>query len=141
MKTRILSIVLLALSTSVAMAQQPLPKHVAGKVIAVSQEKVQTAPNQWADQIKVKVDSCQQRGKIEEVVYNPATISDRTALGHLFEENHTSAWTPLIEVQQSASIGGYGLFWVDDSNKVLRTGILGSGVDCKAVPTLLQQVK
>jgi len=139
MTLRIIATLLLAFCTSAAMAQQPLPKHVAGKVVAVSQEKVQTAPNQWADQIKVKVDSCQQRGKIEEVVYSPATISDRTALGHLFEENYTSAWTPLMEAQQT--IGGYGLFWVDDANKVLRTGFLGSNVDCKAVPTLLQQVK
>ncbi len=139
MKRFLMATALLLLTPSLGMAQQPLPKHVAGKVVAVSQEKVQVAPNQWADQVKVKVDSCLQRGKLEEVVYNPATISDRTALGHLFEENYTSAWTPLMEAQQN--IGGYGLFWVDDANKVLRTGILGYNVDCKVVPTLLQQVK
>lgn len=125
--------------SGVAVAQQPLPKHVAGKVVAVSHEKVKVG-EQWLDQVKVKVDSCKARGTLEEVVYAPARISDLTALGHLAEQDVQHARTANIETPpQSASINGFGLFWVDDNNRVLRTGLLGHNVDCRLVPQLLQQ--
>lgn len=131
-----LSLALLAVaSASASLAQNQLPKHVAGKVVAVSHEKV-NVNNQWLDQIKVKVASCANKNMLEEVVYSPATVSDRTALGHLFEEDLTHARTANLEAQQQ--INGHGLFWVDANNHVLRTGLLGHNVDCRNVPQLLQ---
>ena len=121
---------------SIAYAQQP-PKTVAGKVVAVSHEKVQVN-TQWLDQIKVKVESCAASGTLEEVVYSPATVSDRTALGHLFDEDLNQA-RQMVMLTPQRQINGYGLFWVDANNKVLRTGVLGYDIDCGVVPKLVQQ--
>ena len=132
-----MAVALLALTiTPLAFAQQP-PKTVGGKVVAVSHEKVQVN-TQWLDQIRVKVESCAARGTLEEVVYSPATVSDRTALGHLFNEDLNQARAMTMDTPQR-QINGYGLFWVDAANKVLRTGVLGSDIDCGQVPRLIQQ--
>ncbi|MGE0201633.1 MAG: hypothetical protein AB7P76_11770 [Candidatus Melainabacteria bacterium] len=129
----------LLLAGGVATAQQTLPPHVAGKVVAVSHEKVKVN-EAWLDQIKVKVDSCRQPGKIEEVIYSPARVSDTTALGHLFDADLQHAWAVMMDkAPPQRQINGIGVFWVDANNHVQRTGLLGNDVDCSRVPALLGQ--
>ncbi len=122
---------------SVAIAQQQqLPRHVAGKIVNVSHEKVKVG-NAWQDKVGVTVDSCAAPGKLETVWYAPGTDSSRTALGHLFDEGIMSAHTPDMKQQQMSN--GYGVFWVDGNNTIQRTGILGARLDCGTVPAILQQ--
>src|SRR5690349_16151693 len=81
------------LASANAFAQpQPTPAAgpVAGKVVAVSHEKV-NVNNAWLDKVTVTVDSCAARGTLKTVHYLPATVSDRTALGHLFQNDLTHA--------------------------------------------------
>lgn len=132
----LLTLMAVALSSSLAFAQPNNKKVVAGKVVAVSHEKV-TVNTTVLDKITVTVDSCDARGTLKTVHYSPATVSDRTALGHLFDQNETSGRTPNMEAQQQAN--GFGLFWVDDSNRVLRTGIMGHNVDCKNISGFVSQ--
>ncbi|MBK8189294.1 MAG: hypothetical protein IPK79_02480 [Vampirovibrionales bacterium] len=135
-----LSLLMSASLAAMALAQAPPaaapPKTVAGKVVKVAHQKVKVGA-QWLDQISVTVDACATPAQQATVVYSPATVSDRTALGHLFEENLQSALSPDMKQQQMPN--GYALFWVDANNIVQRTGILGSKVDCNAVPSLIQQ--
>jgi hypothetical protein len=119
-----------------ALAQQP-SAHVAGKIVAVAHEKV-NVNNQWLDKISVTVDSCDARGTLKTVQYFPATVSDRTALGHLFEQNLHSARTANMERQQQQP-NGFGVFWVNAQNQVLRTGLLGHQVGCNDVNQALKQ--
>ncbi len=119
-----------------ASAQQQLPPHVAGKVANVSHEKVKVGES-WLDKISVTVESCQTPGQLKTVHYTPGTDSDRTALGHLFEEDVQSARTANMVKQKLPN--GFAVFWIDQANKVLRTGILGSKMDCRVVPSILQQ--
>lgn len=126
----------LTFAVSSAMAQNTPPKTVAGKVVKVTHHKVKV-DTQWLDQVDVTVDSCAAPGQLVTVSYSPASISDRAALGHLFEEDLQSARTPDMKAQQLPN--GYGLFWVDAANRVQRTGLLGSKLDCAAVPALIQQ--
>jgi hypothetical protein len=121
-----------------ALAQQP-PAPVAGKVVAVAHEKV-NVNNQWLDKISVTVDNCQARGTLQTVHYLPATVSDRTALGHLYEQDLHSARTANMERQQQQP-NGFGVFWVDAQGRVLRTGLLGHQVGCGDVPRALSQFK
>jgi len=134
-KTILALLAVSALSLPV-LAQQP-PAHVAGKVVAVSHEKV-NVNNQWLDKISVTVDSCDARGTLKTVQYFPATVSDRTALGHLFEQDLQSARTPNMERQQQQP-NGFGVFWVDAQNHVLRTALLGSQVGCADVSKAISQ--
>lgn len=133
-KTMAVALAVIAL-TGAAYAQQQ-PKTVAGKVVAVSHEKV-NVNNQWLDQIKVKVDNCNTK-TLDEVVYSSATVSDRAVLGQLFDAGHDQAKAMTMDTPQR-QINGYGLFWVDAANKVLRTGVLGADMDCGKVPQLIQQ--
>lgn len=125
-----------AMISTVVQAQQP-PAHVAGKIVAVAHEKV-NVNNQWLDKISVTVDSCDARGTLKTVQYFPATVSDRTALGHLFEQNLHSARTANMERQQQQP-NGFGIFWVNAQNQVLRTGLLGHQVGCGDVSQALKQ--
>ena len=119
-----------------SLAGSALAAQVAGKVVAVSHEKVQVG-TAWHDKISVTVDSCDAPGTLVTVTYAPATVSDRTALGHLFDQDLTSARTANMKAQNMPN--GYGIFWVDATNKVLRTGLLGSPADCSHVPQLVKQ--
>jgi hypothetical protein len=134
----IISLMVLGMVSMGSLKAQPvaMPKYVAGKIVSVSHEKV-TVNNIVLDKITVGVDNCSARGSIVTVNYLPATVSDRTALGHLFEQNILSARTANMEKQQRPN--GFGLFWVDENNRVLRTGILGEMVDCNMVPQLARQ--
>ncbi len=131
----ILSLSLFVTLNLFASAQQ-LPRHIAGKVASVSHQKVKVGQS-WLDKISVTVDSCMTPGKLETVHYTPSIDSDRTALGHLFNEDVQSARTANMVKQKLPN--GFGVFWVDQANKVLRTGILGSKMDCGIVPSILQQ--
>ena len=134
----LLSLIVLGVTAPMSIAQN-LPPHVAGKIAAVSHEKVKVKEH-WMDQVKVKVDSCTQPGQLQEVIYNPGRISDRTALGHLFEANIHQAHQALMnKPQPQRQMNGFGIFWIDQNNHVLRSGFLGNNVDCGAVPALLQQ--
>jgi hypothetical protein len=126
----------LTLLPSVAQAQATPPIIVSGKVVNVGHEKV-SVNNVWLDKVTVTVESCEARGALKTVHYSPASISDRTVLGHLFSENIHSADSMSMEAQQQTS--GYGIFWVDQNQRVLRTGILGHNVDCKNVQGLVSQ--
>lgn len=120
-----------------AYAQATGKKYVAGRIVNVSQEKV-TVNTAVLDKITVSVESCDARGgALKSVFYAPATVSDRTALGHLFDQDIQSARTPNMETQHQPN--GFGIFWVDDTGRVLRTGILGANVDCNLVPALVNQ--
>jgi hypothetical protein len=134
----LLSVSLLAPLTLTPALAQPAanPNVVSGKVVAVSHEKT-TVNNVVLDKITVTVESCEQRGALKTVHYSPATVSDRTVLGHLFQQNAASAITPNMPAQQQ--FNGYGLFWVDATQRVLRTGILGHGQSCPNVPGFLSQ--
>lgn len=114
------------------------PKLIAGKVVAVSHEKV-TLNNLWFDKITVTVDRCDARGALATVHYAPGTVSDRTALGHLLPQNMGLAQMPNMERQQQPN--GFGLFWTDANGRILRTGIMGSQLGCNDVPRLSQQFK
>lgn len=116
-------------------SKQP-PKHVAGKIVAVSHEKV-NINNTWPDKVSVMVDNCDAPGTLKTVYYSPATVSDMAALGHLFDENIHSAETAIVPMQSNAN--GFGLFWLDANDNVLRTGILGDKMDCAAAKALLNQ--
>ena len=126
---------MLCVSTAHAQQQQ-LPRHVAGKIVNVSHEKVQVN-QKWLDKMSVTVESCQEPGTLKTVHYTPGFDSDRSALGHLFDQDIQSAYTPDMPKQQLPN--GYGVFWTNEDNKVLRTGLLGSKLDCRAVPSMLQQ--
>jgi hypothetical protein len=131
------ALALIALAITLpANAQQP-PSHVAGKIVAVAHEKV-NVNNQWLDKISVTVDSCDARGTLKAVQYFPATVSDRTALGHLFDQDLHSARTANMERQQQQP-NGFGVFWVNAQNQVLRTGLLGHQVGCNDVSRALSQ--
>jgi hypothetical protein len=130
----LLSVILLALPA----VAQPAPSVVAGKVVAVSHEKT-NVNNQWLDKVSVTVDSCSARGTLKTVHYAPASISDRTALGHLFEQDLNSARTANMERQQQPN--GFGIFWVDAEGRVLRTGLLGHQVGCNDINHALSQFK
>ncbi len=134
---QVTAIVLSGVAVSVQ-AQTDLPPHVAGKVVAVTHEKVKVNET-WHDQIKVKVESCTKNGALEEVHYTPASVSDRTALGHLLQQEYHHASTANMPKQKM--INGFGLFWVDSTNRVTRTGLLGHNVDCRNVPALLGEFK
>lgn len=135
--TGIALVMVAALSLGAAQAEGPASKNiVAGKLVNVGHEKV-NVNNVWLDKITVTVDSCDARGTLKTVHYSPATVSDRTLLGHLFSANVHSANSMSMEAQQQAS--GYGIFWVDQNQRVLRTGILGHNVECKNVPGLVSQ--
>src|SRR5690348_3233811 len=94
----------------------PPKKYVAGKIVNVSHEKITVPPNNVVlDKITVSVDSCDARGgPLKTVIYAPATVSDRTALGHLFDQDLQSARTANMERQNQPN--GFGVFWVDESN-------------------------
>lgn len=113
-------------------------KVVAGKVVAVSEEKI-TANGKTFDQVTVSVEACDANGALKTVIYSPITISDRSALGHLFDQNLHSDRTANMPKQHQTN--GFGMFWVDDKSIVHRTGILGSQVDCAMVPQLGSQFK
>lgn len=132
----LLTLIAVAAVSMPAFAQKP-PAYVAGKVVAVAHEKV-NVNNQWLDKISVTIDSCDARGTLKTVQYFPATVSDRTALGHLFEQDLQSARTPNMERQQQQP-NGFGVFWVDAQNHVLRTGLLGHQVGCADVSKALSQ--
>lgn len=134
--TVVMALVLMAAGWMLRTDAQSLPPHVAGKIVSVSHEKVMVN-NQSQDQITVTVESCQVPGQLKSVVYSPATVSDRTALGALYDETLTSARTANMAKQQM--VNGFGLFWVDANNRVTRTGILGAKMDCSVVPSLLKQ--
>jgi len=136
-KTTTIALAACALTSAAFAQQQAQPKTVAGKVVAVSHEKVQVN-NQWLDQIKVKVESCAKQGALEEVVYSSATVSDRAVLGQLFDGTFHQARAMTMDAPQR-QVNGYGLFWVDAANKVQRTGVLGADMDCAQVPKLIQQ--
>lgn len=137
-----LSALLLAgvLASGYALAQQ-LPPHVAGKIVAVSHEKVKVNEH-WQDQVKVKVDSCIKPNTIEEVEYSPGLISDRSQLGHLLEANLWHAHHVIMnKPEPQRQMNGFGIFWIDpnNNNRVQRSGFLGNNVDCGAVPALINQ--
>jgi len=134
---RLMALAVLALLPVTAIAQAPPPAHVAGKIVAVAHEKV-NVNNAWLDKISVTVDSCDARGTLKTVTYFPATVSDRAALGHLFEEDLNSARTANMERQQQQP-NGFGVFWVNAQNNVLRTGILGHQSGCNDVSRALAQ--
>ncbi len=131
---------LLALSVVLPSVAQQAPSAVAGKVVAVSHEKV-NVNNQWLDKISVTVDSCDARGTLKTAYYLPATISDRTALGHLLQQDLDSARTANMEHQQQQQPNGFGIFWVDPQGRITRTGLLGHQVGCNDVSRALSQFK
>src|ERR1044072_1883608 len=130
---------LLAFSVALPSGAQQAPATVAGKVVAVSHEKV-NVNNQWLDKISVTVDRCDARGTLKTVHYLPATVSDRTALGHLFQQDLDSARTANMERQQQQP-NGFGVFWVDAQGRVTRTGLLGHQAGCNDVSRALSQFK
>ena len=134
-----ISLVLLAMAVPPVLAQQP-PVYEAGKGVAVAHEKV-NVNNRWLDKISVTVDSCQSRGVLKTVYYLPATVSDRTALGHLFEQDLQSARTANMEHQPQQHPNGFGVFWTDAQGRILRTGLLGHQAGCADVPHVLSQFK
>lgn len=138
MKHGVLGVLGVALAASMGSAvfAQPLPPHVAGKVVNVSHEKVKIN-NKWLDKVEVTVQSCTKQGALDTVHYSPATVTDLAALGHLFDQNIHSART--YNNFKQKQINGYGVFWVDANKRVTRTGILGAGVGCAQVPDFLKQ--
>ncbi len=127
---------ILAMAAAGLLAGAAHAANVAGKIVSVSHEKV-NVNNVWLDKISVTVDSCDAPGTLVTVQYSPATTSDRAALGHLFDQNITSARTADLKAQQMPN--GYGVFWVDANNRVLRTGLLGSPLNCSHVQKIIQQ--
>ena len=142
----LLSLLMLAvlLSSGAVLAQQ-LPPHVAGKIVAVSHEKVKVTINNkdhWRDQVKVKVDSCTKPNTVEEVEYTPGLVSDRSELGHLLEAALWHAHHVIMnKPEPQRQMNGFGIFWIDpnNNNRVQRSGFLGNNVDCGAVPALINQ--
>jgi hypothetical protein len=126
----------LAVAVAVGLPLVAVAKTVSGKVVSVSHQKV-TVNNVVLDKVEVTVDSCAPNTGLVTVNYSPATVSEVTALGHLFDQKIMSARTP--NMPQQAMINGYGVFWTDDTNRVLRTGILGHGVDCAKAAELVKQ--
>ena len=112
--------------------------EVAGKIAAVRHEKV-TVNKQVLDKVTVVVDDCLKPGQLTEVYYNPATISDLTVLGHLFDETTQSARTANMPKQQM--FNGHGLFFVDEQGTVQRAGLLGHPISCNQISQLVQQFR
>ncbi|MBY0405364.1 MAG: hypothetical protein K2X66_15800 [Cyanobacteria bacterium] len=93
------------------MAQaDPNAKIVAGKIVAVSHEKV-TVNNVVMDKSMVTVDNCDARGTLTTVNFTPSTISDRSILGHLFGKTILSAKATNLEKLQQPN--GFCVFgWI-----------------------------
>ena len=137
MRSRLLAALLAGMSvlSLTAHAQET----VGGKIVALTHQQV-NVNNTWQDKISVLVANCATPGQLTEVFYSPGRLSDRAALGHLFEEDVNAARAVVMNgAPPQRQINGYGLFWVDDNNNVRRTGILGHDVDCGTIPTLVQQ--
>ncbi len=133
-----LTVSLLVLALSVSSGLLANAGEVAGKIAAVRHEKI-TVNKQVLDKVTVVVDDCLKPGQLTEVFYNPATISDLTVLGHLFDETVQSARTANMPKQQM--FNGHGLFFVDDKGIVQRAGLLGNPVSCAQISQLVQQFR